>query len=256
MRTSRAGRVFGWFLLLVPLVPLAQVFGEIDRAQGLVPPLEALLGGFVFGTLAVLGARLLPGEAAPRVLRVLDREGGAGSMIASSGFLLLLVLLLVTATFAFARRPINVDSVIQLFQARIFVSGSVYAPAPPDEAFFAAPHMLVDGAKWYSQYPPMHSVLLGVGLLFGAAWFVPVALSVGTALFLYGFARRAYDLATARTTVVLLALAPFFWFMGASHMNHVSALFFVSAFLYMLTRWEDQGRWVFLLGAGLARVSI
>jgi 4-amino-4-deoxy-L-arabinose transferase-like glycosyltransferase len=244
--------MFGWFLLLVPFVPLAWIFGEIEGTRGLVPASEALLGLFVFGCLAVLGARLLPARVPERILRILDRERGAGSLISGAGFLLLLVLLLATATFAFKQRPINVDSVIQLFQAKIFVSGHLYALSPPDEAFFASPHMLVDGARWYSQYPPMHSVLLSIGLLFGGAWLVPVVLSAGTALFLYGFASRAYGLATARATMIVLAVTPFYWFMGASHMNHVSALFFVSAFLYMLVRWEHRGSWLLLLGAGLA----
>ena len=245
-------RALGWFLLLVPFVPLAWLFGEIDRTRGLVPPSEALLGLFVFGSLAVLGARLLPARAPERVLQVLDREHGPGSKIAGGAVLLLVMLLLITAIFAFARRPLLIDSVIQWFQAQIFASGRLYAGAPPDEAFFAVQHMLVDGGRWYSQYPPGHSALLGLGAALGAAWLVPVALSVGTALLLYAFTRRAYDLATARTTVVVLALAPFFWFMGASHMNHVSALFFVSAFLYLLVLWEGRGSPALLFGAGLA----
>ena len=252
MRTPAGMRVFGWFLLLVPFVPLAWLFGEIDRTRGLVPPSEALLGLFVFGSLAVLGARLLPARAPERVLQVLDREHGPGSKIAGGAVLVLLVLLLITAIFAFARRPLLIDSVIQWFQAQIFASGRLYAGAPPDEAFFAVQHMLVDGGRWYSQYPPGHSALLGIGAALGVAWLVPVALSVGTVLLLYAFTRQAYDLATARTTVVVLALAPFFWFMGASHMNHVSALFFVSAFLYLLVLWEGRGSPALLFGAGLA----
>jgi hypothetical protein len=160
-------RAFGWFLLLVPFVPLAWLFGEIDRTRGLVPPSEAILGLFVFGSLAVLGARLFPARSAERVLQVLDREHGAGSKIAGGAVLLLLGLLLTTAIFAFARRPLLIDSVIQWFQAKIFASGRLYAGAPPDEAFFAVQHMLVDGGRWYSQYPPGHSVLLGLGAVLG-----------------------------------------------------------------------------------------
>ncbi len=252
MSGPRPGRVLGWFLLLVPLVPLSWLFGEIDRARGLVSPSEALLGAFVFGSLAVLGARLFPAGLPERALTALERERGPGALVARGAVPLLFVLLLATSILAFARRPLLIDSVIQLFQARIFASGHLYAGAPPGEAFFAVQHMLVDGGRWYSQYPPGHSAILGLGVGLGAAWLVPVALSVGTALLLYGFARRAYDLATARLTLILLALAPFFWFMGASHMNHVSALFFVSAFLYLLVRWEDRGAPGILLGAGLA----
>ena len=252
MKAPQPGRMAGWLLLLVPFVPLGWLFGEIGRGHGLVPPSEALLGLLVFGTLAVLGARLFPAGAPGKALRMLERERGAGSWMAGGAVALLLALLVATAVFAFARRPLLIDSVIQLFQARIFASGRLYAGAPPDEAFFAVQHMLVDGGRWYSQYPPGHSALLALGVRLGAAWLVPVALSIGTALFLYGFAVRAYDRATARTTLLLLALAPFFWFMGASHMNHVSALFFVSAFLYLLVVWEDGGAPTALLGAGLA----
>lgn len=252
MRASGAWRAVGWFLLLVPLLPLARLFGEIQRARGLVPPSEALLGLFVFGVLALLGSRLLPSEVPGRALSALGREAGAGRRVTRGAAGLLALLLLATAVFAFARRPLLVDSVIQLFQARIFASGHLYAGAPSDESFFAVQHMLVDGGRWYSQYPPGHPALLALGVVFGAPWLVPVALSLGTAAFLYGFARRAYDLATARATLLLLVLAPFFWFMGASHMNHVSALFFVAAFLYLLARWEAEGSPGLLFGAGLA----
>jgi Dolichyl-phosphate-mannose-protein mannosyltransferase len=245
-------RTLGWFLLLVPFVPVTSMFGDVIRVRGLVPAPEALLGVFVFATLAVLGGRLFPASAPQRAILALEREGGAGSATALGAVLALVLLLLGTAFFAFARRPLLIDSVVQLFQARVFASGHLYAAAPPGEAFFAVQHMLVDGGKWYSQYPPGHSALLGLGVALGAAWLVPVCLSLGTALFLYGFASRAYDLATARLTLVLLAAAPLFWFMGASHMNHVSAMFFVSAFLYLLVRWEERGRPVLLLAAGLA----
>ncbi len=252
MSARSAGRVAGWLLLLVPFVPLAPLFGEFNRPTGIVPPGEALLGVFVFGALTLLVARFVPASVPERALRALELEGRPGSRVTAGSFAAIAMLLLVTAVFAFSRRPLLIDSVIQLFQARIFASGRLYAVAPVDEAFFAVQHMLVDGFRWYSQYPPGHSALLSMGVLVRAAWLVPVALSLGTAAFLFGFSRRVYDTATARVTVMLLAVAPFFWFMGASHMNHVSALFFVSAFLYALAAWDEQGGWWRLLGAGLA----
>lgn len=252
MNVPGARRAFGWLLLLVPFVPLSVLFGEIDRARGLVPPGEALLGLFVFGTVAVLAARLVPRGAPIRCIHTLESTTRAPAMIAAAALLVLLGLLLTTSGVAFSHRPLLVDSVIQLFQARIFAGGALTAPAPPDEAFFAVQHMLVDGSRWYSQYPPGHPALLALGARFSAPWAVPVLLSCGTALLLYGFARRAYDLATARLTLLLLPLAPFYWFMGASHMNHVSTLFFVAAFLYLVARWEDRRTAGDLFAAGLA----
>jgi hypothetical protein len=248
----RVGRAAGWLLLLVPFVPLTAWFGEIERSQGLVPPSEALLGVFVFGAAALLLARFMPSGAPDAALRRLDRKGGVGSALTGASFVALAILLTTAAILAFSRRPLLIDSVIQLFQARIFASGRLWATAPPDGAFFAVQHMLVDGSRWYSQYPPGHSALLALGVLGGAPWLVPVTLSLGTAALLYGFARRAYDLATARITVFALAAAPFFWFMGASHMSHVSTLFFSAAFVFLLARWEDRGGRTKLFLAGMA----
>jgi len=57
----------------------------------------------------------------------------------------------------------------------------------------------------------------------------------------------------ARLALLLLLLSPFFWCMGASHMNNVSALLFVALFLWCLVRWEASGaRYRWILVAGLA----
>lgn len=252
MRPRHAWRVAGFLLLLVPFLPLTSLFGDMDGAQGLVPPSEALLGLFLFGAMAVLFARFVPADGPARCIATLGRDEGAVRWLPAAATLALLGLLLSTSWFAFSRRPLLVDSVVQVFQARIFASGRLTAPAPPGEAFFAVQHMLVDGGKWYSQYPPGHSAILALGAPLSAVWLVPILLSCGTALLLYGFARRAYDLETARLTLLLFPLAPFFWFMGASHMNHVSTLFFVSLFLYCLARWEEGGSPASLFAAGLA----
>lgn len=250
-------RIAGWFLLLVPLVPVARVFGGGKAGpgsipQGLVPPTETLLGLFIFGAVALLLGRMVPERAPAATLRWLGSRGGRARLVAVGSFGGLAILLFGAATFAFSRRPLLVDSVIQLFQARIFASGGLTAAAPPDEAFFAVQHMIVDGPRWYSQYPPGHSALLGLGVLVDQAWLVPVLLSLGTAALMFDFTRRAYDLTTARVSLLLLLASPFFWFMGASHMNHVSSLFFVVAFLRFCAMWEESGHRSILFAAGLA----
>jgi 4-amino-4-deoxy-L-arabinose transferase-like glycosyltransferase len=239
-------------LLLVPFVPLRTLFGDIPGATGLVTPGEWLLGLFIFGVVAVLAARFIPASAPPRGLDLLGHPGPSARVLVLGGFVLLGLLLVAVSTLAFARRPLLIDSVVHAFQARIFVSGAPFAPAPPDEAFFAVQHMVVDGGRWYSQYPPGHAGILAIGLRVGAMWLAPVVLSLGTTGFLYAFAARAYDRSTARLTLLVLVVAPFFWFMGASHMNHVSSLFFVSACLMFVAWWEADGGWVRLLLAGLA----
>lgn len=224
--------------------------GEFRADSAYVGPGEWALGAAIFGTLAWLLAWALP-DAALRALEGLASRFASGS--ARSKLLLLALLgtiLVLVSRLAFEQRPQLVDSVIQLFQARIFAAGEVAAPAPALPEFFVTQHMIVAAGRWYSQYPPGHSALLAIGVVAGVPWLVPVALSLAAAALLHGFAQRAYDRPTAHVTLLLLVLSPFFFFMGASFMSHVSSLAAVCGFLYCFARWEAAGRGVFLGAAG------
>lgn len=251
-RSGIAFRLLGAALLAVPFLPLPALFGPVDGASALVGPGEWVLGLAIFGAVAwivALGAgERIEGWAA-RADGALERRAGGVEAVAA---VLLGGLLLAASRYVFHHRPLLVDSVVQLFQAKIFAAGMVEAPPPEPRAFFATLHMVVDPGGWYAQYPPGHAALLAVGLKAGAAWLVPVVLSIGSLTFLVGFVRRAYDRATAGLVALLLVLCPFFWFLGASFMNHVSTLFFVTAFLYAWIRWEEgRAGWLALAGAAL-----
>ncbi|HSM09913.1 MAG TPA: hypothetical protein VLA33_12995 [Gemmatimonadota bacterium] len=245
----------GMLLVLVPFVPLDRVFGplEVSTATRLVPPLEWLLGMFVFGSIGWLVARLLPRLPDSLEARVseMDRRLPDRVFVALLGVGLAVVLVL-TSVVVFEHRPLLVDSVVQLFQAQIFAEGRLGAPAPHDESFIATQHMLVRSGRWFSQYPPGHAAVLSLGVVVGAAWLVPVMLSLATAVLLYRFTAAAWDERTGRVALVLLLFAPFFWVMGASFMNHVSCLFFAALFLTSFHRWESGGAATWALAAGLA----
>ena len=219
-------------LLGIPLLPLGRVAGEFRADSAYVGPSEWALGLAIFGTAAWLLAWAVPGRALGALEGLASRFANGGARWRLLLLAILALLLVLVSTLAFEHRPQLVDSVIQLFQARIFAAGEVAAPAPAAPEFFVTQHMIVADGRWYSQYPPGHSALLAIGVLAGAPWLVPVALSLAAAALLHGFARRAYDEPTARVTLALLVLAPFFWFMGASFMSHVSSLAGVCAFLY------------------------
>lgn len=247
-------RVAGFLLLVVPFIPIESIFGSLrDTALSYASPSEWMLGLFVFGSIGVLLSRLAPGLAGVIVSSVARADAGLGGRRFAIVFLGALgLLLVVTSAVAFHHRPLLVDSVVQLFQAKIFAGGAVAAPAPPGEAFVATQHMLVHEGRWFAQYPPGHAAVLALGVLAGAPWIIPVLLSVGTAAMMYLFASRAWDDNTGRATLALLLFAPFFWLMGASFMNHVTCLFFLSAFLLAFQRWEDGGAAGWALAAGLA----
>ena len=233
---------------MVPFVPLPA------EDLGYVPPQEWLLGMFVFAAGAWIIARFLPAVPEGILAGVARLDGRVlpGWRLTAAALAALTFLLVLTSRIAFGHHPLLVDSVVQLFQAQIFASGHLTAPAPVAEAFVATQHMLVEDGRWFAQYPPGHPLLLAAGVLAGLPWLVPVLLSLGSALFMYRFAREAWDERTGRIVLVLVLFCPFFWFMGASFMNHVSCLFFVAAFLLAYQRWESGGPAGWALAAGLA----
>lgn len=241
-------RIGGALLIMVPLVPLR------TEGFGYVPPAEWLLGLFVFGTAAWLIARFVPAVPDGLVTAVSGLNAGLlrGRRLQVLALTGLAFLLLLTSHVAFQHRPLLVDSVVQMFQARIFASGHLAAPAPPAEAFVATQHMVIHEGRWFAQYPPGHALLLAAGVLVGLPWLVPILLSLGSAWFMARFASEAWGEDTGRAVAVLTLFVPFFWFMGASFMNHVSCLFFVAAFLFAYRRWESGAPAGWALAAGAA----
>jgi hypothetical protein len=250
---GRLARAAGLFLIVVPFLPLRRLFGGLEGASILVPPAEWMLGISICGALAWLVALLLE-ELLDRGVRLRWPLPAAPSRPAIVCGLLLAVLvsLLTVSRLVFRGRPHLVDSIAQLFQARIFASGLLAAPPPALPEFFATQQMLIDGSGWYAQYPPGHAALLAIGYLLGAAWLVPVVLSVGTAGLIYLFTARVYGRRTSLVALGLTLICPFFLFMGASFMNHVSTLFFVTLFLYLYACWDSGGSPLIAALAGAA----
>src|SRR5438445_8354129 len=62
------------------------------------------------------------------------------------------ILSVLSSLILFSGNPGNVDGFAQLFQARIFLAGRLWAPPPPDVANFATLQMVIGPERWYSQY--------------------------------------------------------------------------------------------------------
>lgn len=155
----------------------------------------------------------------------------------------------------FARNPNLVDSIVQLFQAKIFASGRLWASPPPYPEFFITHHMVLTPDKWFSQYPLGHSAVFAAALRLGfPAWLVSPLLAAGAAVLTYAALRRGAGPRLARICALLLALSPFFLFMAGEQMNHVTVLFFLSAAFYGFVRGRESGSLVAfaLCGFGLS----
>ncbi|MBI2618875.1 MAG: glycosyltransferase family 39 protein [Ignavibacteriales bacterium] len=127
------------------------------------------------------------------------------------------------------------DSIAQFFQAKIFASGYLTAPAPPHPEFFEFLQIIIRD-RWYSMYPPGHSLLLTVGVIAGIPWIVNPLFGTLTVVMLYLLGRELYGETVGRLSALLGLCSPFLVFMSSEYMNHTPALFFFLLFLLFFAR--------------------
>jgi 4-amino-4-deoxy-L-arabinose transferase-like glycosyltransferase len=169
----------------------------------------------------------------------------AGRSIAeSSGTLALILAIWAVALLGYinyviaGHMPHVPDSVLYIFQAKIFASFDLTADAPPVRESFSIfhPHMdqVIDG-RWFSHYPFGHPLFLAVGQLVHAVWLVPPLVGAGGVLLLYAFGRRVYGLFAGLLAAVILLFSPFFQMTASNFMSHNTAAFLILACLFLLT---------------------
>lgn len=231
-------RVAGAVLLAAPLIPLV-LWGNpypaaATRYWGLGAGLTLLV--------AALAAYV------PPLRRVLTVEPllRAARALPSRSFAALIALAasLLAAWFAwgvFRFGASTTDELAQLWHARILHTGHWALPVDPDRAFFAL-DTVVDGDRWFSQFPIGGPMLLALGSVVGAPWLVNTLATGLIAAATYGFARRAYGEGEARLIAVVMALAPSIAMMGGTMMNHTPVLLLWTIVLWMLTGWDSARR--------------
>jgi hypothetical protein len=153
--------------------------------------------------------------------------GGAG------GFAFLAASLI--SWLVFRHGPCVHDTFAQLFQARLFAQGKLYAQSPPVPQFFDLVHCISDG-RWYAIFPPGHPLMLALGVLVGAPWLINPLLGALTVVVIYYLGKEVYDERTARLATLLAALSPFLIFMSSEFMSHATSLFFTCLFLLFYAR--------------------
>jgi hypothetical protein len=205
----------------------------------------------MLGALVVVTGAVIVGRAATRL------ELGVPAWLIRHPALVvgsLALVLTVGSAFAmwwsFAGNPHSVDEMAQLFQARVFLSGRLAAPPPEPLEGFLFLHTWIAPSGWVSQFPPMHSLLLAIGMAGNVEWLINPLLG-GTALVLvYLLTRGLYGERTALLAALLWASSAWVLSMSATYMNHASAaVFALGAWTFALSIRRER-RWHFVL-AGL-----
>ena len=168
------------------------------------------------------------------------------------------VLYAVIARAVFSGRPLLIDEIVQVLQARIYTAGHLWLPVPPHREFYSILHVVDTGDKVYSQFPPGGPAMLAIGELVHAAWLVgPACGAISVALFSRLVrltdpdASRAFHIGAT----LLFAVTPFGAFMFGSHMNHATTLMWLMLSTVALAMVARDGAprlgWAFVNGLGL-----
>lgn len=200
--------------------------------------LVASVWGRALGSFGVPVSRFVDRATGPRPQRVALYAAGALGV----GALLL-------SAWIFDRTPHVVDGIAHLFQARTFGSGRLFLESHPLPEFFDLNTMVNDG-RWYSQYPPGHTVLLLLGSTLGIPWAVNPLLGAVLVGATYLLGRDVYGGHVARTGVVLVVLSPFVALMSSEFYSHATAAACLTLALWAYVRFDRRGtRGVALFGA-------
>ena len=234
-------RLIGLFLVALPFIPLAQLFGVPVSEHTPPDPMQWVLGVL----LCTLGGYLLSAIAPTFLFEKLPSfvKNFTEQHVRLCAFILFFflgLLLYVFSRYGFSHQPLLIDSISQVFQANVFANGDLREVPPRHPEFFFTQNMILDKTGWYSQYPPGHSLLLAIGALLNNVWIIPIILSLATVFFLFRAISKIYDRDTALFSLLLLMGSPFFLTMSASMMNHTSMLFLASLALYLFVRWESD----------------
>ncbi len=241
-------------VLGLPLIPLPESSGAPDPG----PPLWGTsVAAWGIGLALVIAVAVGAGRLATRLPAGRWTQG----RLPPAALLTLLATGLATWSAytmrsVFAANPVLIDEMAQLFQARVFASGRLAAPAPEPAAAFLIAHTWITDAGWASLYPPMHPLVLALGMVFRAEWLVtPVLGGAGVAL-VYLVAKGLYGPKTARTAAFLWAISSWVMFMSASYMNHVTAVTFALACWALVWAPRPSPRPGHLVAAGLCLAAV
>lgn len=192
--------------------------------------------------------------------RKLDADGEPGSIdsFALSLAAFVTILAAILCIYSYERHPHVPDEVAYLTHARFFATGALTLPAPPVPEGFEVYLMEVSGSNWYPAPPPGWPLMLSLGVLLGIPWLVNPILAGLNLLLAYVLLRELYSKSTARISILLLALSPWYIFLGMSLMTHMFTLTcaLVAAIGVAWSRRSEKSVWACLGGLGLGMMAL
>lgn len=167
-----------------------------------------------------------------------------------AGFAFLVSALL--AAFAFEAVPHVEDEVAYLAQARMLLSGHLYAlPMPNDVAPSFDYYLLaIKDERWFSTMPVGWPAMLAVGVGLGPYWLLNPVLAGGNVLLMYRLVAALADRRIALAAAAALAISPWSLISAGSLMSHTFSLTLQLGGCVLLVYACRKGSMAFGLAAG------
>ena len=144
------------------------------------------------------------------------------------------------------------DTAAYLFQAKLFATGTIAAPAPADFGFSPSPHINIYNGLWFSKYPFGNSLFLVPGILIDFPWLMPALATTLTLILFFDIFRILFGRRVASLALVLAALSPATLILGSTLLSQSTSRLFIAAFLWTLLRCLGNGSVAVGAAAGLA----
>ncbi len=234
-----------------------------------LPTWGDLVAGWWSGTAIVVGIAVLiavltrkvaalPGEGVPA--RLAASFASAPHLWTVAIALVALGIYLSIARVIFSAKPLLIDEIAQVYQARIYAGGALALPAPRYPEFFSSLQVVNLGGKVFSQYPAGGPAMLAIGTLLGTEWIVGPVFG-GTSVLLFAALVRRIEPrpGVALAAILLFGFAPFVAFMSGTYMNHVMELTWLLLGMLGLARATQRpSPWIrdgLLLGLGFGMAA-
>lgn len=222
------------FLPIANLIPGGRAVGwySTSLADWLNGSLIAIGAGVVYA----IATRRYPALWREGALDHLTRWYAAHSWQFAGGLALVSALVYaVVGLTVFDGKPLLIDEIVQLLQARIYSEGVLARPVSPNPEFFSALHVIDSGSRYFSQFPAGGPGMYLPGWRAGVPWLTnPVCGAVSVVAFARWVRLVEHRPAVALGATVIFAVAPFTVFMTSSHMNHVPTLMWALIALWAL----------------------
>jgi hypothetical protein len=159
------------------------------------------------------------------------------------------LVIVLAAVLEFRGWPQFPDTFAEMFHARVLAGGDAWARAPARQELVQIANTVVDGERWYSQYPIGNVALLALGLRLNAPWLPPLLVGGMLAAGTYIVARAVSGLGAAVVALALAAASPMLVLSSAAMMSQATTAALVICALAVVLRSASAALGMF--GAGV-----